>query len=54
MVRLAVPLTINALVGLLVPTVPFALIATIDGLLKIGFGVTLIRRRKQLKHQMIR
>jgi hypothetical protein len=46
MLRLAVPLTINALIGLLVPAAPFALIAAIDGLLKIGFGVALVRRRK--------
>jgi hypothetical protein len=46
MFRLAVYLTINALNGLLVPAAPFALIAAIDGLLKIGFGVALVRRRK--------
>lgn len=45
MFRLAIPLTINALVGLLVPTIPFALIAVIDGLIKLGFGVALVRRK---------
>jgi hypothetical protein len=44
MLWLAVPLTANALIGLLAPGMAFEIVAAVDGVVKVGFGIGLLQR----------
>jgi hypothetical protein len=46
MILLAVPLALNALVGILNPNIPFIEIAYIDAVIKLIFGVALFFSKK--------
>lgn len=42
MIGIAVLCSANAIIGILFPTIPFIVLAFVDGLIKIGFGIYLL------------
>nr|WP_207789167.1 DUF6609 family protein [Neobacillus terrae] len=50
MVPLAVLASLNAIVGMLLPSVDFAVFAYIDAAIKVLFGIIMLRSKKPLIH----
>lgn len=49
MIGIAILCSANAVIGMFVPTIPFIVLALIDGIIKIGFGIYLLFFSKPTK-----
>ena len=49
MIGIAILCSANAIIGIFLPIIPFIVLAFIDGLIKIGFGIYLLFFSKPTK-----
>ena len=49
MIGIAILCSVNAVIGIFIPAIPFIVLAFIDGLIKIGFGIYLLFFSKPTK-----